>query len=110
MRLFLLPIVFGLAVMLGGCGTIQNLVQGKSLNLATVLEDIRMSCGFIADPGPIQQLINLNPQLTSADAVAKLACGAVLANLPPTVTRNKKAPRGTGSGLVGGVVITGHFQ
>lgn len=109
MRIFLLPVMFALAVMLGGCGTVQNLVQGKSLSLATVLEDIRTTCGFIADPGPIQQLINRNSQLTSADAIAKLACAAISA---PKVTRRMMASRGKmkASGVVGGVVITGHYQ
>lgn len=105
MRLLLL---FPLLLVLAGCGTVQGLIQGKPLNLATVLEDVRMTCGFIADPGPIQQLINLNPQLTSADAIAKLACAAISSNAPKGT--RAKAARGTASGVVGGVVITGHYQ
>lgn len=109
MKMFLTGLLIAVAMALGGCSTVQGIIAGQPINLASVLEDIRATCGFIADPGPIQQLINRNSQLTSADAIAKLTCAAISA---PKVTRRMMASRGKmkASGVVGGVVITGHYQ
>jgi hypothetical protein len=106
MRKFFLQVLpFAMALAVAGCATVPPPSITGNVNIDTVLADIKLGCGIIADAGPIQTLIGTVPYLSSADAIAKLACDAF--------TKVAGVRRGGSSqvaAVANGVPITGHYS
>ena len=101
---------FGLLL---GCNTPQQTApsfgtvpsENSSVDQRQVVADAKKICGYVADAGPVIQIISSGtPGLSTADAIASAICKAVAAQTVPVAgAQAAPAPPPT----VAGVVVTG---
>jgi hypothetical protein len=77
----------------------------SSVSQGQVVADAKKICGYVADAGPVVQIISSGtPGLSTADAIATAICKAVAAQTVPVAgAQAAPAPPPT----VAGVVVTG---
>ena len=107
-----LRLVSGFALLVAGCNTPQQVASSTAAGNATsavttasttqVVADAKKICGYVADAGPVVQIIaSGTPGLSTANAIATAICKAVASQPAPAPGVTPTPP------TVAGVVVTG---
>lgn len=101
-ELRMLAMVSTVAFVVTACGTV-NPFTGKVITQQDVINATKLSCSFLPAASTITNLITANPSAQTAEAIAALICGSVLAR------RVGKLGAAAAFPPVRGVAINGHF-